>query len=110
MTNQEKRERRSAAAQRAAATRRRRAKDEARDHQAEQARQAEEEHQADEPFSGPQPARMDLVRRARALGLKGEARFWRRVQELRASHRPADWTAGQVVALDAALAIWEAKP
>ena len=52
---------------------------------------------------------MDLVRRAQALGLKGERAFWRRVQELRASHRPADWTAGQVVALDAALTTWEAK-
>ena len=52
---------------------------------------------------------MDLIRRAQALGLKGERSFWRRVQELRASHRPADWTAGQVVALDAALTTWEAK-
>ena len=52
---------------------------------------------------------MDLIRRAQALGIKDERAFWRRVQELRASHRPADWTAGQVVALDAALTTWEAK-
>ena len=52
---------------------------------------------------------MDLIRRAQALGLKGERSFWRRVQELRASHRPADWTASQIVALDAALTTWEAK-
>jgi hypothetical protein len=46
---------------------------------------------------------MDLLRRAQALGLKGERAFWRRVHELRAGHRPADWTASPVVALDAAL-------
>ncbi len=54
-------------------------------------------------------ARTDLVRRRRPSASSGSAAFWRRVQELRASHRPADWTAGQVVALDAALGAWEAN-
>lgn len=94
MTNDERRERRRAAGRKAAATRK--------------ANAAAGPVPA-EPFAGPQPARMDLVRRARALGIKGERAFWRRVQELRASHRPADWTAGQAVALDAALTAWEAK-
>jgi hypothetical protein len=94
MTNAERRERRREAALKGAATRK--AKVQASPLPAE-------------PFAGPQPARMDLVRRAQALGLKGEGAFWRRVQELRAGHRPADWTAGQVVALDAALSAWEAK-
>ena len=94
MTNAERRERRREAALKGAATRK--------------AKIAAGPQPA-EPFTGPQPARMDLVRRAQALGLKGERAFWRRVQELRASHRPADWTAGQVVALDAALTTWEAK-
>lgn len=94
MTNAERRERRREAALKGVATRKDRA-------------------QAGPPpaesFAGPQPARMDLVRRALALGIKGEAAFWRRVQELRASHRPADWTAGQIVALDALLTTWEAR-
>jgi hypothetical protein len=94
MTNQERRERRREAARKAAATRK--------------AKAAAGSPPA-EPFTGPQPARTDLVRRAQALGIKGEAAFWRRVQVLRASHPPADWTAGQVVALDAALTAWEAK-
>lgn len=95
MTDQEeKRERRRAAGRKAAATRK--------------ARAAAGPVPA-EPFAGPRPSRADLVRRARALGLGGERAFWRRVHELRAGHRPADWTAGQVVALDAALAAWEAR-
>lgn len=98
MTNDERRERRRAAGRKAAATRK-----------ANAAAVAAAGPVPAEPFAGPQPARMDLVRRARALGIKGERAFWRRVQELRASHRPADWTAGQAVALDAALTAWEAK-
>jgi hypothetical protein len=94
MTNDERRERRREAGRKAAATRK--------------ARVAAGPPPA-EPFAGPQPARMDLLRRAQALGIKGERAFWRRVHELRAGHRPADWTAGQVVALDAALTAWEAK-
>lgn len=97
MTDQEeKQERRRAAGRKAAATRRANAAAAAGPVPAE-------------PFAGPRPSRADLVRRARALGLGGERMFWRRVHELRASHRPADWTAGQVVALDAALTAWEAK-
>ena len=94
MTNQERRERRREAVLKGAQTR--------------AARKAAGPPPA-EPFAGPQPARMDLVRRAQALGIKGEREFWRRVHELRAGHRPADWTAGQVVALDAALTTREAK-
>jgi hypothetical protein len=94
MTNQERRERRREAALKAAATRK--------------AKSAAVPPPA-EPFTGPPPARTDLVRRAQALGIKGEAAFWRRVHELRASHRPSEWTAGQIVALDAALTAWEAK-
>ena len=94
MTNAERRERRREAALKGATTRK---------------AKIAAGPQPVEPFTGPQPARVDLVRRAQALGLKGERAFWRRVQELRASHRPADWTAGQVVALDAALTTWEAK-
>ena len=94
MTNQERRERRREAALKGAQTR--------------AARKAAGPQPA-EPFAGPPPARMDLLRRAQALGIKGERAFWRRVHELRAGHRPADWTAGQVVALDAVLTAWEAK-
>lgn len=94
MTNAERHERRRVAARKTATTRR---------------AKAAAGPQPAEPFTGPQPARMDLVRRAQALGIKGEGAFWRRVHELRASHRPSEWTAGQVVALDAALTAWEAK-
>ncbi len=94
MTNQERRERRREAARKAAATRK--------------AKAAAGPPPA-APFTDPRPARTDLMRRAQALGIKRELAFWRRVQELRASHRPADWTAGQVVALDAALSAWEAN-
>ena len=94
MTNAERRERRREAGRKAAATRK--------------AKAAAGSPPA-EPFAGPQPARTDLLRRAVALGLKGEAAFWRRVHELRAGHRPSEWTAGQVVALDAMLTAWEAK-
>jgi hypothetical protein len=94
MTNDERRERRREAGRKAAATRK--------------ARAAVGSPSA-EPFAGPQPARMDLLRRALALGIKGERAFWRRVHELRAGHRPSQWNAAQVVALDAALTAWEAK-
>jgi hypothetical protein len=94
MTNAERRERRREAARKGTATRK---------------AKATAGPQPAEPFAGPQPARMDLVRRAQALGLGRERDFWRRVHELRASHRPSEWTAGQVVALDAALSAWEAK-
>ena len=94
MTNQERRERRREAALKGAATRKAR---------------AQVGTQPAEPFAGPRPARMDLLRRAVALGIKGERAFWRRVHELRASHRPSEWTAGQVVALDPMLTAWEAK-
>jgi hypothetical protein len=90
MTNDERRERRREAGRKAAATR--------------AARKAAGPPPA-EPFAGPQPTPTDLVRRAQALGLGRERDFWRRVHELRASHRPGEWTAGQVVAL----AAWEAK-
>jgi hypothetical protein len=94
MTNAERRDRRREAARKGAMTRK--------------AKAAAGPPPA-EPFAGPQPARMDLVRRAQALGLGRERDFWRRVHELLASHRPSEWTAGQVVALDAALTAWEAK-
>jgi hypothetical protein len=94
MTNEERRERRREAGRKAAATRKAR---------------AAAGPQPAEPFTGPQPDRMDLARRAQALGIKGERAFWRRVHELRAGHWPSAWNAAQVVALDAALTAWEAK-
>jgi hypothetical protein len=55
------------------------------------------------------PTAPELIARAQALGIRREAEFWRRVQELRIGHRPDQWNPRVRLALAAALAIWEAK-
>ena len=84
MTNAERRERRREAALKGAATR---------------AAKIAAGPQPAEPFTGPQPARMDLVRRPRPWASRASGHSGGACTELRAGHRPADWTAGQVVAL-----------
>lgn len=57
------------------------------------------------PVAG--PTTRQLMERARQCGR--EADFWRRVHELRLPSRPAQWNSRQLLALAAAIELWEAE-
>jgi hypothetical protein len=62
------------------------------------------------PAEPPAPTAREILDRARALGIHREREIYRRAHELRIGHRPEQWNPRARLALDAALAIWEAKP
>ena len=89
MTNQERKERRREAALKGARTR--------------------AERQADAQVEPVAPTAREILDRARALGIRRERDLYRCAHELRAGHRPADWTPRVRLALAAAVELWEAK-